>query len=782
MLRILILALVASQGVRAAWVEDRYARPSGARRLSQELANRKEIAQARNGEAARALKNQELLRLAAGAPNETTQATVDDLLASGADPDACCSKSGGSALHEATAMDNDIVASSLLGAGADVAPMDVYGYTPLHTAAISNAVRVATVLLDEGADVDAVDNVGATALHLASEFGSAAVAEAIIDAGANVTAKNDLGKTPRDLTCARLCPSGAHSKLTELFAQANLAAQNPLDKDLLKVAMSPPNASTTELVESLLDMGASADACCTDLGGYALHATTAFDNEAAARALTASGAALEVEDLLGSKPLHAACSTNALAVAKVLLEEGANAEALDHFSQTPLHVAASFGRLEHCQALLMVGANRSAENVNGERPADVICEVPCPDDVRDSLQLLLDVQEAKVPTSEPEGGVDEVEELSEGAGQESRQNQTPGFGEERSKEEAVFNLDLLNLASRPPAPSSRRFAAKLLSKGADPNACCLAAGASALHATAELDNDIVAAALISAGAAIDPRDDHGDTPLHVAAVVDAVKVARLLIDAGADLEAVDEVGDSPLHHAAEWGAVGVAGMLVEAGADVWAENGDGYVPGEVVCEGLCEEGGREGLEALLSPKEEEGSKQSQKNQQQLDEKLLEISAGNDTGSEKDATKLLARGADPDACCLGFGSSALHAASQFGNTPVARVLVTAGASLSPQDDFGQTPLHDAAIAGADGVAKVLIGAGAEVDPRDRSGRTPLHLAAESGSVGVAEALLSAGADPGARDDGGMTPADVICETDCGGEGATEAAEALGELLR
>ena len=146
----------------------------------------------------------------------------------------------------------------------------------------------------------------------------------------------------------------------------------------------------------------------------------------------------------------------------------------------------------------------------------------------------------------------------------------------------------MNLAKTAETSTTERAVTDLLSRGADPNACCdvFDDSNSALHQTAYQDNAIVASALIAAGANIETKNIFERTPLHEVGEFNAVKVAGILLDAGADVEAREFLGNTPLHIAATFGSLEVAKILVSRGADKSAKNGVGgtdFTPKESIC-------------------------------------------------------------------------------------------------------------------------------------------------------------------------------------------------------
>eukprot|EP00803_Ostreobium_quekettii_P005443 evm.model.scf_543EXC.6 EVM.evm.TU.scf_543EXC.6 scf_543EXC:49677-54725(+) len=193
--------------------------------------------------------DKELMELAAGAADRTTQAAVDALLSDGADPDACCTEFGGHALHAAAINDNAVVAAALLDAGADPGVTDErFGDTPLHDAAVHNAVKLARLLIGAGAEIDPLDDNGETPLHHAAEWGSAEVAGLLVREGADVGVETPDGLTPADLICEALCLPGANETLRELLVEES-DEEMPTDEAAAPVTAEERKTASEELLQ-----------------------------------------------------------------------------------------------------------------------------------------------------------------------------------------------------------------------------------------------------------------------------------------------------------------------------------------------------------------------------------------------------------------------------------------------------------------------------------------------------------------------------------------------------
>ncbi|MDP2206125.1 MAG: ankyrin repeat domain-containing protein [Alphaproteobacteria bacterium] len=111
----------------------------------------------------------------------------------------------------------------------------------------------------------------------------------------------------------------------------------------------------------------------------------------------------------------------------------------------------------------------------------------------------------------------------------------------------------------------------------------------------------------------------------------------------------------------------------------------------------------------------------------------------------DLQKLLAKGADPNAC-EEYGRMPLERAVLRGNLPAAQMLIDAGASREMAYESG-TLLHVAAAHGDVDMARLLLERFAGIaEEMDGTRNTPLHLAALAGHAEMVTFLIDAGFDP------------------------------------
>ncbi|MGM0420440.1 MAG: ankyrin repeat domain-containing protein [Bacillota bacterium] len=239
------------------------------------------------------------------------------------------------------------------------------------------------------------------------------------------------------------------------------------------------------------------------------------------------------------------------------------------------------------------------------------------------------------------------------------------------------------------------------------------AGAAELIETSKTASPQEIQDLIEAGAAVNVRNDQGETPLIAAARYNPNPlVVMVLIENGAIIEARDNSGRSALYNAARYNdSLVVLRTLINYGAAVNVVANDGTTP-------------------LLAAAE----------------------AGHD-----DKIRILVRAGARINQRDSQGRTVLHILSlKSDRLHTFRILVQAGANLDSQDHQGRTPLHYAVARRSMGAARYLLQQGAEINVRDKQGRTPLLLAAESvRTSALLELLLNYGANIQQRDNTGRT---------------------------
>ncbi|KAL2865820.1 ankyrin repeat domain-containing protein [Aspergillus lucknowensis] len=124
----------------------------------------------------------------------------------------------------------------------------------------------------------------------------------------------------------------------------------------------------------------------------------------------------------------------------------------------------------------------------------------------------------------------------------------------------------------------------------------------------------------------------------------------------------------------------------------------------------------------------------------------------DAANKEASEKLLAHGADANACVEGSRLPLLSFAAGKGNEEISLLLLDYGADLELCDIGGFTPLHTACRENRLNTATLLLERGANIENIARDGNTPLFSAVANGNVEMLQLLLKNGANIDATDNG------------------------------
>ncbi len=556
----------------------------------------------------------------------------------------------------------------------------------------------------------------------------------LLEAGADPNARGEWGRTPLYWAVRRSVSAALVGALLEAGADPNAPMLNAVTPFEAVAASAKP-----EVIRLLAAAGADVNRRNPADGSFPLHRAVA-GKEPASRvaALLDAGANPRVRNADGDTPLHLAAPGGDSTVISLLAGAGADWKARNDQGGTPLDAARRHGDRP---AAPQPGGDAGSDSITGT--GDPPCEPSSWHWYQASFESMRDCLAAFAQAGRP----------------------FPFQGTELR--------DLAETLERSSDGDAPEKIALLLAAGADPNGH---RGddpfdlGTPLHFVARggLRAEVVASALVEAGADVNAREPSGWTPLHVAAAAAgwpggrSIPMVRLLLQAGADVSARTYMGEeAPLHMAVKsrqaWyrpaGPVHVVAALLEAGADVDARTSDGRTPLELALMADQAAAAVKLLEAGADP-------------------AVRDRAGNPTdpaacGNWGTATFFAVAGVDAVAGCLEAGAdpnsppTLLHLASVHARDPsVIDILAQAGTDVGARDENGATPLHRAARVGTPDAVRALLRAGADPhaweDRPSRTDGTPLHSAAYNPNPEVAAVLLEADADVNARSLAGWTP--------------------------
>lgn len=584
---------------------------------------------------------------------------------------------------------------------------------------------------------------------------------------------------------------------------------------------SPDSLGDGESVASethaFLRSGACVD--CRDCRGFtALQRALVGGHALAAQALLVAGASIAVTTAQGGETsLHlAACSGLADIVVVVLgmakiLEVNLSAGSLNDSGDTPLMVAARAGKKHAVKVLLgAVGASPNARRFSSGGETVLHQAVSC-GNLRIACVLVHGGASLSVKDNALQTPVD-IATRSENAAMleaviaaEARRRQLPFYFSSTRVEDHLVALETRAVALKAAVDRDHTEMVEILTRSmkvVDPTGGAFWSRREQLlvHAVAGRDNGAKAvAALRSAGAFTNTKDDQGRTPLYIAASRGVRDCVRVLLEDGVIAEVRDYVeGFTPLEVAVSHGHCNVVKELLMHGASI---RGNGIDRASALCSGRTMifsspldlailQGNCDMVRVLL-----EGGALVDRNEDQSEQSPLHLAA---FMGFKNVVKILLRGgASPDAKETKRGYTPLHVAAVEGHGDVVQALLMGGASfnergfdgcsalrlavlhakldpmevllshgggtrrnknnLEETDGDGRTMLHGAVIAGSRGIMKTLIQSGSKIDRQDLTGLSPLHYAATDGKcASILEDLLLAGASTRIIDNVGRSP--------------------------
>ena len=247
--------------------------------------------------------------------------------------------------------------------------------------------------------------------------------------------------------------------------------------------------------------------------------------------------------------------------------------------------------------------------------------------------------------------------------------------------------------------------------------------------------------LVTAGANVNARDAHDDTPLTHASENGNYRILKLLITAGADVKMRDGSRGNALHHAAKWGFQECVELLLTSGTDCNVQDGLWHTPLMLTAKHA------EHPHGIIRMLVDAGTSTNIMGTEQRT--VLHLSAIRGL----DIQPLLNADADPhlqDA----EGNSALHYAAMEGHLLILNTLLTVNCDPNMANYQRRTPVHFAAMKGNEECLKELISALGNPFLTDSAGNLPMWYCAVNGHFRATRLLVQLNSPLSLRRSGGQ----------------------------
>jgi ankyrin repeat protein len=460
------------------------------------------------------------------------------------------------------------VVEQLVALGANIAlPTQKGGQTPLHFACGWGKGEAIEVLIKKNVDLNVKDEFGQTPLHLAcqgSEDAHVDVVKLLVANKAAVNVPNNNGASPLHSACRQ----GSRDMVSTLLnggASAN-AQTTELKLTPLHIACQDGNLGVAQvLIESKAEV-----ACKTSKGVTPLHLAAEGGHGGMIDLLLNCGADVDEKTGEGATALHLACQRGKFDAAIRLIDKRADINSkTPKLNITPLHLAAASGNADMVRVLLDRGAEIRETN-EGATPLYMACQ----EGRSEVAQLLVE----KTPKHVNKGTNVDTTPLFCAI----QQGNIP-LATLLLQHGAEFNrpLSLITPMHVPVVVAQAQLTSDvtipLMKRQAQ-----LQKGDTLFHFACRAGHLGMVELLIREKADINKSDANGYTPLHIAAEEGNLELAKLLIArAKADVSCVTPGGQSPLHLACKGGNFDLVSLLYKQGASFGLRDFEGKSPGDI---------------------------------------------------------------------------------------------------------------------------------------------------------------------------------------------------------
>ncbi|XP_068913172.1 uncharacterized protein [Tenebrio molitor] len=190
---------------------------------------------------------------------EERKKVITMLIEGGLDVNAQCKRKT-TALHRASALNDDVIVKLLLDRGANINLTAIGRQNALHFALTNPKVNMKLVklLIDEKIDMEAEDMYGINPLHICCQEGHYDALVILLENGASVNAKNDGDPSP--LHTAVLTRSKNYNCVKVLLDyEADVNAVDNLERTVLHTALKGTSSPDVEVIQLLLSKGVDAN-------------------------------------------------------------------------------------------------------------------------------------------------------------------------------------------------------------------------------------------------------------------------------------------------------------------------------------------------------------------------------------------------------------------------------------------------------------------------------------------------------------------------------------------
>jgi len=571
-------------------------------------------------------------------------------------------------------------------------------------------------ILAKAADINQQDMGGKSLLHHALEDKNSIFLDAILDAdGVDVNLFDYQDQAPLYFAVKN---HGADVVRTLLQMGADADALNGKNSEPLTLTATA--ARNKEALEVLCEFGASLDGA-DDKGRTLLHTVCEAVDAEWIRLLLDNGADPAVSDGKGNTPLHlliaAKYNPKTIEMTDLLIERGAILDAFNSHLRTPFFIGKDIRILNH---LLGLGAMIDPQDIRGNTPLHEAVDFDNPQMVK----FLLDA------------GADSNVQNEEGKSpyQMALAKNRRAIISMIEKSSVTIDLDGddMDAAFMRACKSGRRGIAEMLVRSGNIDITYVDDfGRTPLHYIAKMGMNALANFVISQGVDVDYTDNAGQTALHFAAGNRQKEVFKLLLNHGANMDIADDKGILPIHLVTNRGQHDLLALMLAGGAD----------PNTMTNRG---------------------------------ESLLHVAAY--TRSRECVRLLLDHGADPNATDR-QGTSPLVTGVNINQKEIVKMLLDHGGDIRVQNMDGDEAVHIAAIRGFKDMLALLIDHGSDVDALNNLGLAPLHLAAYRGYKDIFKFLLDRGANFEIKTAAGKSVVDIAAEN-----GQKELVEMIGIIQK